>query len=384
MVARPYLMTETEPQTYLRRTDEELGDVFHKRDWFGKIAATMYEESARQTMCLLGERARGYLTALTGAIGHGGGGANIAVTGRNLIPANWRQARATATQTLDADSTIIWEAIKPGTDCNGIVVEYIQDAGHSVSWIAATRTIHVHCDLAGAATTAATLVGDLAASATGAQFVVQARYPGAGAGAGHVRTAGSWTLAGGTGVELMQGVYTRAQAANKDLEFIRRDVGVDAKPVYVALEHDAALATEPTIAVAEGSSSVVITCTAVVGTDTALEILQAFRDSAEAMKWISVRLAYGNNGSGLPAVWAATLLADSPTTSWDRLATGGQDNLYGVPASCGNLIIPQVQSLTDDGLTFDIAAGAGAAGTTVLLRFRICGVVYEIAAVTAA
>jgi hypothetical protein len=384
MPTRPNPLTATEPQSFQRRMTTEVGDVLHSSRWEGVIAATQLNEAKRATLCVEGGRNRGFLQSLTGAIGHGGGGANIAVVGKNLIPAGWRQARVTATQTVDPDSTIIWEAICPGERANGITVEYVQNAGHAVDWVAATRTIHVHCDLAGAATTAATLVGDLAASATGAQYVVQARYPGAGAGAGHVQTAFSGVLAGGTGVELLEGCYTRAEAANKDLEFIRRDVGVDAKPVYVALVHDAALTTEPTIAVVEGATSCVITCTAVVGTDTANDILQAFRDSEDAMEWIAVRRAYGNNGTGLPAAFAATLVPDAHVTSWDSLATGGQANLYGVPASCGDLIVPNVQSLTDDGLTFDIAAGAGAAGTTVMLRFRICGVVYEIPSVTAA
>ena len=382
-VSRPPVLSETVPQSFLRRSREVLGDILHSKRWEGIIAQTMITEAERAQLCIEAQRSRGYLTSLTGALSHGGGSANLVVAGHGLIPAGWRQARATLVQ--GANATGIWEAIRPGAKGNGISIVYVNNgAGTAESWAASTRTVTVALNLAGGGDTLANVAAALAGSATGAQYVVQLRYAYGNSGAGNVTTADTQLLAGGTGVELLAGSLIFAEAANKDIEFVRRDVGLDAKPVYVSYVHLGGMTTLPTVAVTEIAARVDIVVTATIATHTAAHILQALRDSADAQKWISCRLAYGNSGAGTPAAHAATLIPDTVGTTYDSGATGGQANDEGIPISIGDLIPVHLQTLTDDGFTFDQAAGVGAAGTAVQVRVRICGVTYELSAVTAA
>jgi hypothetical protein len=376
-------MTETDPQAFARRTTSEAGDCLHENRWEGKLLESAYEEAKRAIMALLGQRNAGSLKSVIGAIGHGAGGANVAVAGEGLIPAGWRQSRVQIT-TTDATAAIIWEAIRPGAAGNALSVRYVDNAGATaVDWDGAARLVTVGLNITGAGDTAANVVAALAASTTGAQYVVQARYPYGLTGAGTIDEAVAATLlAGGTGVELLSGAMAKAEGGNKDIEFIRRDVGLDAKPVYVSFVHSAGMTTFPTVAVTEAATRVDVVVTFTAATHTAAHVLQALRDSADAQSWISCHYKIGQTGAGLPAAFAAALVPDAITTSLDCGATGGEFPEC-VPCSVGSLV-GNVQSLTDDGFTFDVAAGAGAAGSSVNVRARICGVVYEIAATTAA
>lgn len=384
MTDRPYIVPETQPQSYQHLATEEVGDSLHQYDWQGKIASEIYQQGKRAVLNVLGARDKGYLRSFTGALSHGGGLANGVVAGTGLIPAGWRQATLQVDVT-DATASIIWEAIRPGEAGNSINIAYVDNGGvTAVAWDDATRTVTVGLDIAGAGDTAANVVAALAASATGAQYVVQTRYPYGLTGAGTIDEAVAATpLAGGTGVELLQGGLGVVVGANRDYEWIRRDAGLDSKPVSVSITNLGGMTTLPTVVVTETNLAVTVAVTATIATHTVANLIQAIHDSAAASEWVDIRLAMGHNGTGVLTAYAATLIPDSIITNQDSLAVGGEVPEC-VPCAVGNLAIGAVQNLTNDGFTLDIAAGAGAAGTTVMLRTRICGVVYEIPVVTVA
>jgi hypothetical protein len=110
-----------------------------------------------------------------------------------------------------------------------------------------------------------------------------------------------------------------------------------------------------------------ITIRAKVGTSTALHILQALRDSADAMYWISARLADGSNGSGLTTAFA-----------WTVLGSGADDAALALIA--GTVPMTGITALTDDGFTVWIPAlgGSHPATSSAKVQARICGILHEI------
>ena len=187
---------------------------------------------------------------------------------------------------------------------------------------------------------------------------------------GTIDAIASATMAGGTGTCMGRKVYTRAEGGNADLEFEAIDFGPDAKTITMSYVHSAGMTTLPTVAVTEGATTVAIVVTATIGTHTALNILQALRNSDAAMEWIHARLADGSSGAGTPIAFAATALT----------APFGTD---GFTARIGTLIA-NVQSLTDAGGTFDCAAGVGTAGDTVEFVVRIGGIEHTCSAAVVA
>lgn len=311
---------------------------------------------------------RGRLTGV-GQVSTGAGAANVVFAGRSIIPAGWRQAYAEI-EVAGVNNGLIWEAIAPGAEGNGITVTYADSVLGTVVWDATARTVTCNIDVTGAGMSVANLQTALAASATGAQYVVQARNSYGSSGAGTIDATATAVLAGGTGTTSARYVLTRAEGANKDLEFEAVDHGANAKTVTMSYVHSAGMTTLPTVAVTEGASTVAIAVTATIATHTALHILQALRDSDDAMEWIHARLADGSNGSGTPAAFAATALT----------APHGTD---GFTARIGGLTA-NVQSLTDAGGTFDCATGVGTAGDTVQFVLCVGGVEHQIAAAVVA
>jgi hypothetical protein len=254
-----------------------------------------------------------------------------------------------------------------------ILVQYIPNGGATaVSWNATTRTVTVGIDIAGAGDSVAAIKAALAASATGAFYVVQVRNLYGSSGAGNVTVSGLANLIGGTGKAMRHGVLTMAQAGNKDLEFERVDFGDDALPVQVGLISDAT-AEPPVVEVVETGSDVLIKVRAKILTATALHIRQALRDSAEAMDWIRVRLADGSNGSGTPAAFALTAL-------------GAADDAAAVEFLAGTVPATGVIALTDDAITVNLPAlgGTHPAASSLVVQARIGGVLHQMNAVVVA
>lgn len=363
-------ITKTAPQDMVERSrGDEQGASLHFQRYPNTEIEHIYDEFLRQ---LLGRNQGAHRGRLTGCgqISTGGGGANVAFTARSLISGGWKQARVEIDPT-GANNGLIWEAIAPGVEANTIQVEYVDNAGATaVDWNATTRVITVGYNVGGGGDTVANVKTALAASASGAQYVVQVRDSHGSTGGGTLTAAYTAVyLTGGTGSVSQRAVLTMAQAGNKDLEFEAVDYGEDAKTVYMVLVNDAT-ADPPTVAVSEAAASVTITVSAKIGTSTALHIRQALRDSADAMKWIHVRLADGSSGAGLPAAFTAAALT----------APFGTD---GFTARVGSLVA-NVQTLTDDGGTFDCATGVGTAGDTVELVLVCCGIEHRITAAVVA
>jgi hypothetical protein len=252
------------------------------------------------------------------------------------------------------------------------LVEYVQAAGPAVDWDSATRVVTVGFDIAGGGDSVADILAALAASASGAQYVVQVRNLYGSNGAGNITTAGITQLIGGAGKAMRRGILTMVQGSNKDLELEARNFGSDALPVYAALVHGAAV-EPPTVAVSVREHEVYVSVTAKVGTATALQLRQALRDSTAAMEWFSVRLADGSDGSGTPAAFGLTVLGES-----------GDAGALGLRA--GTVPMTGITALTDDGFTTTIPAlGAShPAGSTVAVHARIAGVMHEISAAVVA
>ncbi len=364
-----YNMTDTYPQDMQHRSlRDPMKFKLHELSPMGQEFVQMGEEFLRSILAVQGGLGIGRLTGV-GRVSTGFGGANVAFTGRSLIPSGWRQASCEI-DVAGANNGLIWECIAPGAEGNGIIVEYVDNAAGTVVWNATTRTVTCNIDVTGAGITVANLLIALAASATGAQYVVQARNSYGSSGAGTIDAIASATMAGGTGTCMGRYVLTRAEGANKDLEFEAIDFGPDAKTITMSYVHSAGMTTLPTVAVTEGASTVAIVVTATIATHTALNILQALRNSDAAMEWIHARLADGSNGSGTPAAFAATALT----------APFGTD---GFTARIGGLIA-NVQSLTDDGGTFDCATGVGTAGDTVEFVIRVGGIEHRCSAAVVA
>ncbi len=400
-----------------------------------------------------------------GALSTGSANDAIAVLGRGLIPANWRQARGTIDPT-GANNGLVWEMIAPGDVgedlartktitydtakflvfaplAKYVLVYLVAGAGHSVTasgttitvtflpgtttyanvlsdwnacaaavklatltgtagtlpatfeggtislsnapiveivqgatavgWNATTRVVTVNVDIAGAGATVAAIKAALAASASGAQYVVQVRDVHGSSAAGTVDSAACVSLTGGEGKAMRRAKLTMAQGAHKDLEFEQRNPGQDVETIRIRVVNVAA-ADPPTVEVREhlaDNTGVVeevhITVKAKVGTSTALHILRALRDSADTMYWISARLADGSNGSGLTTAFA-----------WAILADGSDDAAVSVLA--GTKAMTGITALTDDGFTVWIPAlgGSHPATSSAKVQARICGILHEI------
>ncbi len=367
-----YEVTETNAQDLEHRTlcsDDLMAAELHGNRYPQGFLNALTEEFHRSHIALNGGLGRGRLTGV-GQVSTGGGGVNIVVTGEALIPAGWAQAKATIACT-GANNDVVWEAIAPGAEGNGIIVEYVDNAGATaVDWTVGTRTITVGLNITGAGDTVANILTALAASASGAQYVVQARAAYGNTTAGTIDETATATLSGGTGTAMSRATLTRADGANADLHFEAVDYGADAKTVSVSYVHDAALATAPTVVVTETETAVGIVITAVIGTQTANQILRSLWDSADAMEWVHVRLADGQNGTGTPTALAATALA----------APHGTDGFH---ARVGN-IDANVRTFTDSGLTFDCAAGVGTAGDTVEFVLSAGGIEHRASAAVVA
>lgn len=365
-----YEVTDTSPQSGQRRSLAHAGrfNMLKGRPEYEEIL-NILGELERGYLDLAGGLGRGRLTGV-GKVSTGGGGAGVVFTGVGLIPGNWRQAKATIACT-GANNDVVWEAIAPGAEGNGIIVEYVDNAGATaVDWNAVTRTVTVGLNITGGGDTVAHVLTALAASATGAQYVVQAYAAYGNTTAGTIDETATATLSGGLGTCMSRAVLTRAEGANKDLEFEAVDYGPDAKTVYVAYINSAGMTTAPTVAVVETATTVTINVTAKIATHTANEILRSLWDSADAMSWIHARLADGSNGTGTPAAFAATALT----------APNGTDGFY---ARIGNQCA-HIRSLTDAGGTFDTAAGVGTAGDTVEFVLVVGGVEYRTSAAVVA
>jgi hypothetical protein len=422
-------------------------------------------EETRVIGVLDGRLSRGSILAC-GALSTGSANDAIAVLGRGLIPASWRQARGTIDPT-GANNGLIWEMIAPGAvgedaartktitydtakslvfapqakyvlvllvagialsvvasgttitatfvpgtttyatlkaawdACaaavklatltgtagalpatfeggtlslsNAPIVEIVQGVATGVAWNATTRMITVSLDIAGGGDTVANIKIALAASATGAQYIVQLRDVHGSTGLGSVTTAACVSLTGGAGKAMRRAKLTMAQGAHKDLELEVRNAGEDVETVFLRLL-DVATADPPTVEVREhvnGNTGVVdtvrITVRAKVGTSTALHILQALRDSANAMYWIAARLADGSNGSGLTTAFA-----------WTALGSGSDDAALTLLA--GTKAMTGITALTDDGFTAWIPALGGdhPATSSAKVQARICGILHEI------
>lgn len=360
--------TNTLPQDLVERakTADELQQESLHEGRYPKVAVdSLRSEVLRAVLGRDGGFHCGRLTGC-GQVSTGGGGANVAFTGHSLIPGGWRQARCTI-DTTPANTDLEWLAIAPGAEANGIIVEYVDNAGATaVDWNAGTRTVTVGLNITGAGDTAANVLIALAASATGAQYIVQARNAYGSTGAGTIDETATGTLAGGTGTTAEPAVLTTASVANSNLTFTAVDYGADAKSVTVAYVHSAGMTTLPTVAVTEGASTVAIVVTATIATHTATNILDALRASADAMKWVHVRLADGNNGTGTPAAMAATALASPHGTDGFFARIGGLNAF--------------IETLTDDGGTFDCAAGVGTAGDTADFVLYLGGLQYRVTA----
>lgn len=286
------------------------------------------------------------------------------------IAADWNaSAAALALATITGDAGTVpamWEGGVLHLS-QAILVEHVQGVSTAVDWNATTRTVTVALDIAGVGDSVANILAALAASASAAQYAVQARNLYTSSGAGNVTTGGFTQLLGGAGKAMRRAYLLMAQAAHKDLIFEHREFGADARPVYVALINDA-LVEPPTVSVTDwGGAGVRIDVTAKTATATALHIRQALRDSVAAMRWITVRLAPGSNGSGTPTAFAATILS------------AGAD-AEALDVSAGTVAATGVAALTDDGFTVDIPAlgAVHPAASIVTVRARICGVMHEL------
>jgi hypothetical protein len=255
---------------------------------------------------------------------------------------------------------------------NAPIVEIVQAVATAVDWSATTRILTIGLDLAGGGDTVANILIALAASASGAEYVVQARNVHGSTGLGSVTTAACVSLTGGAGKAMRRAKLTMAQGAHKDLEFEARNAGEDVETIFIRILNVAA-ADPPTVEVREnyqGSETVKdvrITIRAKVGTSTALHILQAIRDSAAAQYWISARLADGSNGSGATTAFA-----------WTVLGSGADDAALALIA--GTVPMTGITTLTDDGFTVWIPAlgGSHPATSSAKVQARICGILHEI------
>jgi hypothetical protein len=254
-----------------------------------------------------------------------------------------------------------------------VLVQYVQAGSTAVSWSTTTRIVTVGLDIAGGGDSVANILSALAASASGAQYVVQTRNSHTSTGAGDVTTAKCASLTGGAGKAMRKAYLLMAQGSNKDLLLTTRECGSDARQVEIALV-DVTAADPPTVSVdADTGGSVIIRINEKAATTTAAQILQALRDSTAAMRWISVRLAPGSSGAGCPAAFAATALTD------------GYD-AAGVECSAGTLAATGITALSDDGFTATIGAlGATMpAGSTVAVLLRVGNALHQISAAVVA
>lgn len=288
--------------------------------------------------------------------------ADATFIGQELIPAGWAQAKMT-TATGIANTDIEWRAVQPGEAGNAITVRYIQGVGTAVGYAAGVVTVEM--DFLGGGDTAANVLTALAASATGAQYVVQAAHAHGSSGAGTITAAMAATaLTGGVGKAMRRATLTTAMAgANNDLTLLARRFGAGEKTVYFSIV-DLASADPPTVAVTEGATDVQVVVSAKIGTSTATQVIKALRDSVDAMAWLSVRVAQGNTGAGTVAALTATALADGGE------GAGAEAWAAGVAGS--------IQSITDTGIVVDWPALATLSNNNVcVVRFRIGNAVYE-------
>jgi hypothetical protein len=249
-----------------------------------------------------------------------------------------------------------------------VLVEYVQAGGAAVGWNAATRTVTVSLDLAGGGDSLANIKAALLASASGAQYVVQARDTYGSDGSGDITLPGFCQCIGGQGSAMRRARLATGFGADADLEFEARDFGADAQPVQLGYVHDAA-AEPPVVTVNEKADVTEIVVAAKIGTALAIEILQALRDSADAMRWIAARLLAGSDGSGTPVAFALSPLVFGEDS--DALVA-----IAGTQPSTGIL------GLTDDAVTVDFPAlgVTHPAGSSVNMLVRIGGVVHQITA----
>ena len=244
------------------------------------------------------------------------------------------------------------------------LVEYVQAASTAVGWDATTRVLTVGLDIAGGGDSVANIKSALAASASHAEYVFQLRDAHGSTGAGDVTTGIVGSVIGGAGSAQRRAQYTMAQGSNKDLVVTAREAGPDAVPVYFELV-DVATADPPVVDVTTGELGYLVRVSAKVATSTALHVLQALRDSYDAMSVCSARLKVGSTGAGAPSAISRTVL------------TGGEDG-DGSEAWAGT-VAGTIMGVTDDTATVSWPA----LGTThpadgsVEVLIRLCGVLHR-------
>lgn len=255
------------------------------------------------------------------------------------------------------------------------MVEYVQAAATAVDWDGATGVVTVGLDLSGGGDSVANIKAALAASASGANHVVQVADAFGSSGAGDITTGYSMSLSGGLGECDGVARLRMAQGSNKDLDFDTRAFGADRDEVAVAMVNDSS-ASPPVVDVTRNQVRALVRVRMKQGTSTALHILHALRASAEAMGLISANLAPGSTGAGTPTAFAETrLLGDVSSARAEAYADAAAGTVPG-----------ELVGLTDDAVTVDFAAlgATHPADSLVDVYFRLCGIEYHTVATVVA
>lgn len=285
------------------------------------------------------------------------GNITYTIAGKNLIPYGWRQARLTIDPTGN-NNGLEWYAVQPGVDGNDIAIEYVDNGGATaVGYNGTTKVVTVGMNIGGGGDTAANVLSALAASATGAQYVVQARHVFGSSGAGNITVAVAQThLAGGLGRALRRATTTIGAAASSHITWTARKPGVDGNLIAVAYVNGLGANLLPVATVLGTHISFLIRA----ASTTANDIIRVAAGDENVRRLVESHLLYADNGTGLPGAVSSTHL------------TGGSDGT-GVKIYVAGLA-GAISDITDTAITANIAAvSLSAAGDLVQAEIDICG-----------